>query len=151
MVGDGPPLHCRRFVVIGCQHLGDGIPGSRRRHTPKLAAVLMFVILWQAAFGLDGNTQTLASGSNRALNRRIYDAEFDIIVSQAGRLSKVVSALLTEFARESPCGSFVVIILGGWVSSNYAALACYDFPSCDGTYTPDIDLQEGLMFSERWA
>ena len=36
------------------------------------------------------------------------------------------------------------IALGGWVSSNYAALACYDFPSCDGSYTPTIDLAEGF-------
>ncbi len=36
------------------------------------------------------------------------------------------------------------IALGGWVSSNYAALACHDFPSCDGSYTPAIDLAEGF-------
>ena len=36
------------------------------------------------------------------------------------------------------------IALGGWVSSNYAALACYDFPSCDGSYAPTIDLAEGF-------
>ena len=36
------------------------------------------------------------------------------------------------------------IVLGGWVSSNYAALACYDFPSCDGTYTPPMDLEQGF-------
>lgn len=31
------------------------------------------------------------------------------------------------------------IALGGWVSSNYAALACTDFPSCHGTYAPTMD------------
>jgi cytochrome c oxidase assembly protein subunit 15 len=36
------------------------------------------------------------------------------------------------------------IALGGWVSSNYAALACHDFPSCDGSYTPNIDLAAGF-------
>ena len=36
------------------------------------------------------------------------------------------------------------IALGGWVSSNYAALACHDFPSCDGSYSPTIDLAEGF-------
>ena len=35
-------------------------------------------------------------------------------------------------------------MLGGWVSSNYAALACYDFPSCDGTYSPSMDFQQGF-------
>lgn len=32
------------------------------------------------------------------------------------------------------------IALGGWVSSNYAALACQGFPACNGIYLPD-DLQ----------
>ena len=36
------------------------------------------------------------------------------------------------------------IALGGWVSSNYAALACHDFPSCDGSYSPTIDLAAGF-------
>jgi cytochrome c oxidase assembly protein subunit 15 len=31
------------------------------------------------------------------------------------------------------------IALGGWVSSNYAALACVDFPVCHGQWLPDVD------------
>ncbi len=31
------------------------------------------------------------------------------------------------------------IALGGWVSTNYAALACADFPMCDGTLVPAMD------------
>lgn len=31
------------------------------------------------------------------------------------------------------------IALGGWVSSNYAALACADFPACQGDWWPDAD------------
>jgi heme a synthase len=31
---------------------------------------------------------------------------------------------------------FVQIALGGWVSTNYAALACLDFPTCGGTWMP---------------
>jgi cytochrome c oxidase assembly protein subunit 15 len=33
----------------------------------------------------------------------------------------------------------VQIALGGWVSSNYAALICNDFPTCLGTWVPDMD------------
>ena len=36
------------------------------------------------------------------------------------------------------------IALGGWVSSNYAALACADFPTCYGSYWPDMDVAEGF-------
>jgi len=33
----------------------------------------------------------------------------------------------------------VQIILGGWTSTNYAALACPDFPSCHGSFWPLAD------------
>lgn len=33
----------------------------------------------------------------------------------------------------------VQIALGGWVSSNYAALACTGFPDCSGSWFPDMD------------
>jgi cytochrome c oxidase assembly protein subunit 15 len=33
----------------------------------------------------------------------------------------------------------VQIALGGWVSANYAALACTDFPSCHGQWLPGMD------------
>ncbi len=34
--------------------------------------------------------------------------------------------------------------LGGWVSSNYAALACVDFPRCNGAWLPDADFGGAL-------
>lgn len=36
------------------------------------------------------------------------------------------------------------IMLGGWVSSNFAALACTDFPLCKGSLLPPIDFSFGL-------
>lgn len=34
--------------------------------------------------------------------------------------------------------------LGGWVSTNYAALACMDFPMCHGVWVPDMDFHGGF-------
>lgn len=34
---------------------------------------------------------------------------------------------------------FMQIFLGGWTSTNYAALACTDFPTCHGAWFPDMD------------
>lgn len=34
---------------------------------------------------------------------------------------------------------FGQIALGGWVSANYAALACADFPRCNGQWLPEMD------------
>lgn len=38
----------------------------------------------------------------------------------------------------------VQIALGGWVSSNYAALACPDIPQCLGEWVPPMDLVTGF-------
>lgn len=40
------------------------------------------------------------------------------------------------------------IALGGWVSSNYAALACPDFPTCQGEWLPPGDLAAGFNFTQ---
>lgn len=38
----------------------------------------------------------------------------------------------------------VQILLGGWVSTNYAALACTGFPGCSGQWWPAMDFTEGF-------
>ena len=40
---------------------------------------------------------------------------------------------------------FTQIALGGWVSSNYAALACTDFPLCDSQWIPPLDFKHGFQ------
>lgn len=36
------------------------------------------------------------------------------------------------------------IALGGWVSTNYAVLACTDFPTCQGSWWPPMDFDQGF-------
>jgi cytochrome c oxidase assembly protein subunit 15 len=36
------------------------------------------------------------------------------------------------------------IALGGWVSTNYAVLACTEFPGCQGSFWPAMDLRQGF-------
>ncbi|NDY94859.1 COX15/CtaA family protein [Wenzhouxiangella limi] len=36
------------------------------------------------------------------------------------------------------------VLLGGWVSTNYAALACPDFPTCTGQWWPESNFSEGF-------
>ena len=40
------------------------------------------------------------------------------------------------------------IILGVWLSSNYAAFACPDFPLCQGQILPDSDFRMGFNFMQ---
>jgi len=41
------------------------------------------------------------------------------------------------------------IFLGVWTSTNYASLACADFPKCQGSFLPKMDFAEGFnLFQE---
>jgi cytochrome c oxidase assembly protein subunit 15 len=37
------------------------------------------------------------------------------------------------------------VFLGGWTSSNYAAVACPDFPRCQAQWIPDADYQDAFV------
>ena len=37
------------------------------------------------------------------------------------------------------------IFLGGWTSSNYSALACPDFPTCQNSFWPHMDVREAFI------
>ncbi|MEP6970773.1 MAG: COX15/CtaA family protein, partial [Betaproteobacteria bacterium] len=37
------------------------------------------------------------------------------------------------------------IALGGWVSTNYAVLACTDFPTCQASWWPDMRFDQGFQ------
>jgi len=39
----------------------------------------------------------------------------------------------------------VQIALGGWTSSNYAAIACPDFPTCQGSFWPAMDYRDAFV------
>ena len=41
------------------------------------------------------------------------------------------------------------ILLGGWTSTNYAALACPDFPTCQQQWVPPMDFSKGFNFAQE--
>jgi cytochrome c oxidase assembly protein subunit 15 len=41
------------------------------------------------------------------------------------------------------------IFLGVWTSTNYASLACADFPTCQGTYMPEMDFKNGFNLNQE--
>ncbi|MDC9719262.1 MAG: COX15/CtaA family protein [Gammaproteobacteria bacterium] len=40
------------------------------------------------------------------------------------------------------------IFLGGWMSSNYAALACSSLPACNGSWWPEMDFSQGFNITQ---
>ena len=57
-------------------------------------------------------------------------------------------AVLSDANRRFVMGAFgllwLQIALGGWVSTNYAVLACTDFPGCQGSLWPAMDFSQGF-------
>ncbi|WP_018916267.1 COX15/CtaA family protein [Vreelandella zhanjiangensis] len=42
----------------------------------------------------------------------------------------------------------VQLALGGWVTSNYAGIACQDIPTCNGQWWPAMDISEGFHLTQ---
>ncbi|MCD6079187.1 MAG: cytochrome controlling protein rane protein-like protein [Ramlibacter sp.] len=57
-------------------------------------------------------------------------------------------ALIPSAARNWLVGAYallwVQVALGGWVSTNYAVLACSSFPTCQGQWWPPMDFAQGF-------
>ena len=114
----------------------------RKRQSPWLATAIAGLVVFQAALGmwtvtlllkpaivtahLVGGMTLLALVTWFCLERGTYSPE------PSGRALRVPAALaLATVALQ--------IMLGGWVSANYAALACPDLPLCVGQAAPPMD------------
>lgn len=62
------------------------------------------------------------------------------------------AALQSKIKKVAGIGLVLVVIqiaLGGWTSSNYAALACIDFPTCHGQWIPEADFRQGFDITQQ--
>ncbi|HET7867260.1 MAG TPA: COX15/CtaA family protein [Burkholderiaceae bacterium] len=71
-----------------------------------------------------------------------------LLVVQAQRLDGRAPLRLPGATRAAAGAVFGLCVaqvaLGGWVSANYAVLACRDFPTCHGQWWPDMDFRQGF-------
>ncbi len=77
---------------------------------------------------------------------------FNLLAWQWLRTSTLQPDIIASVARPLFALSVVVIAilagqiaLGGWVSSNYAALACVDFPKCQQSWWPNMDFSDAFV------
>ena len=75
-----------------------------------------------------------------------------LLMAQAVRYDGAGLRPLPAFLRRGLWIGFVLlwaqIALGGWVSTNYAVLACPDFPTCNGQWVPDMNWQGFSLWRE---
>jgi cytochrome c oxidase assembly protein subunit 15 len=72
------------------------------------------------------------------------------VVQSAQREGAVAPVRVGRGLRWLLAGSFVLlalqVTLGGWVSTNYAVLACTDFPKCQNSWWPQMNFAQGFEF-----
>jgi heme a synthase len=67
---------------------------------------------------------------------RQYRGRITIGIMSASKLRRAALLALVVLGTQ--------IVLGGWVSTNYAALACTDLPLCNGSWAPTADYANGF-------
>jgi heme a synthase len=77
---------------------------------------------------------------------------FALLLAQVARVTPhppigLAAARLRPWVLAGVALVFLQIALGGWVSTNYATLACRDFPLCQGAAWPPMDFAAGF---ELW-
>ncbi len=65
-------------------------------------------------------------------------------LSRSGAAPSPLSPPLARLAIAAFVLLWLQIALGGWVSTNYAVLACTEFPSCQNSLWPQMDFQQGF-------
>ena len=127
-----------------------------RRHPGlplKLPLFLLAVVLAQAAFGMW--TVTLKLWPQVVTGHLLGGfATLSLLFLLTLRLSGVLPALTVPRRLQywATAGLLLVIgqiALGGWVSSNYAAVACIDFPTCHGQWLPPADFANGFHLTQH--
>ncbi|MCF7200581.1 COX15/CtaA family protein [Pseudomonas oligotrophica] len=133
---------------LGLLILALALQALRHRGQPgqplKLPLVLLAVVIAQALFGMWTVTLQLWPQVVTAhLLGGFTTLALLLLLSlrMAGRWPALpgVPARLRLFAGAALALVVLQIALGGWVSSNYAAVACTDFPTCHGQWWPPMD------------
>ena len=122
---------------------------GRKEQTPiRLLSALLLVICCQAAFGAWTVTLKLwpqVVTAHLLGGFTTLSLMWLIFVRQGGAKQFITGLQVpTMLGRLALIAVILQIALGGWVSSNYAALACWNFPACDASYVPNLQFSEGF-------
>ena len=129
--------------------------GTRAEYAPWLPTVLFLFVCLQGAFGAWTVTlklQPVIVTTHLLLGMGLLA----LLAWYGGRQNQLIAPVRTVtasppamrnirlLAGASAILLLVQLALGGWTSTNYATLACTDFPLCGGKLVPDMDFEHGF-------
>ena len=121
---------------------------GRLGQSPWLATALVGVVILQGFFGKWTVTMLLkpAIVTGHLIGGLVTLALLTWLWMRQSewRPSHAVSSGLRTAARVGFVLLSCQILLGGWVSTNYAGLACTDLPTCQGRWLPEMDFGHGF-------
>jgi cytochrome c oxidase assembly protein subunit 15 len=111
----------------------------------KLPLLLVGLVVLQAAFGMWTVTLKLWP---QVVTTHLLGGFATLSLLWLLYLRSSQSSALAARLRPHAVFALIVVVaqvaLGGWTTSNYAALACPDFPTCQGHWWPPMDAASGF-------
>ena len=132
------------IFVLSWRHRRETVGGM------GLPLLLLGLIVFQALLGMWTVTKLLKPlivsshllGGMATLSLLLW-----LWLRERGQYSHAYYARVDHLRGAALLGLVLVVIqiaLGGWVSTNYAALACTDFPLCQGAWVPPMDFEHAF-------
>ena len=163
----GPVTHSKAWIEMIHRYLATGVGGlilvwcalawwRRWRGDPNArAGWATFTLFWvclQGAFGAWTVTMKLFPaivtlhllGGLILLALLAHQAAMASVPEPSGVAVPLTDLRLPAWLGWAGVALLVQIALGGWVSTNYAVLACDTFPTCQGSFWPQMDLAAGF-------
>ncbi|MFM2053519.1 MAG: hypothetical protein RL456_1556 [Pseudomonadota bacterium] len=169
----GPVTHGKAWVEMVHRYLATGVgalltvlmvwsalaarrlrrtdPAQAARISPGWAAVTFVWVCLQGAFGALTVTMKLYPAIVTA--HLLGGIGLLALLAVQARRHAPDPMALPAGLRAAAWGVFALLVaqvaLGGWVSTNYAVLACRDIPTCQGSWWPPMDFASGFALQRE--
>ena len=147
------------LIVVGITAIGIVYRRKKLLSVPYVVALLATIVV-QAALGMLTVTQLLKplivtlhlvfGMTTLALLWWLWlslpsQSWGGMAMRNGGRATGAAMRLAQQLALIGLVALAIQITLGGWTSSNYAAVACPDFPTCQGSWWPHSDYKNAFV------